>query len=92
MATFKRSYDTVWKKIGDMKETELKKLCAWGFYQATGIEPKINDCILLESDEYSVWFRVGAVHFYIESYEADNGFMKHMFISDSHKCLNELVV
>lgn len=92
MANFKKDTSTVWKRIGDMNMSQLKILCAWAFYNATGIEPSTRQITLLESDAYTVWFRVGSVHLIIYSYENDNGFLKNVFISDSHKCLNEQIV
>lgn len=92
MKDFKKDSSFVWKRIGDMNQTELKTLCAWAFYNATGLEPSLKQISLLESDCYTVWFRVGSVYMIIYSYESDNGFLKNVFVSDSHKCLNEQIV
>lgn len=92
MKDFSKKTDFVYKRIGDMNKTQLKTLAAWAFYNATGCEPSINQVSLLESDTYTLWFRVGSVYMIIYSYESDNGFMKNVFVSDSHKCLNNQVV
>ena len=87
-----KKYDFVWKRIGTMTNTQLQKLGAWAFYNATGCEPSVKQVTLLESDDFSLWFRVGSIYMLIMSYESDNGFLKNVFISDSHKCLNEQIV
>lgn len=92
MKGFSKKTDFVWKQIGDMTESQLKTLCAWAFYNATGCEPSTNQITLLESDSYSVWFRVGSIYIIIESREPDNGFLKYVYLSDSHKCINEQIV
>lgn len=58
-----KTFDSVWKCIGDMSKAELKKLGAWAFYNATGCEIATTKIDLLESDGYSLWFKAGAVYF-----------------------------
>lgn len=73
------------KRIGEMTETELKALCAFGFEMATGCKCPLKNIVLCESDNYSVWYRVGAIYFIITSYTHDNGFAKYYYLSDDHK-------
>lgn len=61
-----KAMESIWRRIGDMTETQLKALCAYGFTLATGCKCKLSDITLLKSDTYSVWYRVGVIHFYIK--------------------------
>lgn len=85
-----KALQSIWKKIGDMNKTELKALCVNGFEHATGCKCTAKNVVLLESDSYSVWYRIGDIYFFIQSYEQDNGFYKFYFLSNEHKeCIKQ---
>lgn len=77
------------KKIGEMTETELKALCAFGFELATGCKCALKNVVLCESDNYTVWYRIGCLYFYISSFSHDDGFAKYYYLSDDHKAIKE---